>query len=205
MNSKNTWYSFTDKLDKSTCNRIKDLGGDNWKDGRVNTRALTYLPTDSKNKLDKRSRTSEIVWSYDQWIFDVVWALVGLANKNAGWNYDIRGAEGLQISRYKKGGFYGFHRDGRNDHLSKYDNPNNKFLYGYVRKLSMSILLNDEFKGGEFEVGSYRNKKCTIKKPKFNTTGSIIVFPSDVEHRVAPVKKGTRYSLVCWFLGPPFK
>ena len=69
----------------------------------------------------------------------------------------------------------------------------------------MSILLNDEFKGGEFEVGSYRNKKCTIKKPKFNTTGSIIVFPSDVEHRVAPVKKGTRYSLVCWFLGPPFK
>jgi len=33
----------------------------------------------------------------------------------------------------------------------------------------------------------------------------IIVFPSDMEHRVAPVTKGIRYSLVVWFLGPPFK
>ncbi|BCU99421.1 MAG: hypothetical protein CM15mV27_1400 [Caudoviricetes sp.] len=34
----------------------------------------------------------------------------------------------------------------------------------------------------------YRNK------PK----GSIVVFPSFVYHRVIPVTKGTRYSLVCW-------
>ena len=35
--------------------------------------------------------------------------------------------------------------------------------------------------------------------------GSIIVFPSFVWHRVKPVTKGTRYSLVMWNLGYPFK
>ena len=32
-----------------------------------------------------------------------------------------------------------------------------------------------------------------------------IFFPSFLMHRVTPVKQGTRYSLVSWFLGPPFK
>ena len=35
--------------------------------------------------------------------------------------------------------------------------------------------------------------------------GSIVVFPSFVWHRVQPVTKGTRYSLVIWNLGYPFK
>ena len=35
--------------------------------------------------------------------------------------------------------------------------------------------------------------------------GSIIVFPSHLWHRVRPVTSGTRYSLVTWNLGKPFK
>ena len=35
--------------------------------------------------------------------------------------------------------------------------------------------------------------------------GSVIVFPSFVWHRVKPVTKGVRYSLVMWNLGYPFK
>ena len=34
--------------------------------------------------------------------------------------------------------------------------------------------------------------------------GSIVVFPSFVYHRVKPVTKGVRYSLVVWNLGNPF-
>ena len=34
--------------------------------------------------------------------------------------------------------------------------------------------------------------------------GTIVVFPSFVWHKVTPVKKGTRYSLVSWHLGHPF-
>ena len=35
--------------------------------------------------------------------------------------------------------------------------------------------------------------------------GAVVVFPSHIWHRVTPVTKGTRYSLVVWFLGKPFK
>ena len=35
--------------------------------------------------------------------------------------------------------------------------------------------------------------------------GSIVVFPSFLYHEVKPITKGTRYSLVVWFIGKPFK
>ena len=126
------------------------------------------------------------------------------ANERAGWKYDIKGAESMQITRYKKGGFYCFHKDGKSDHLSAYDQPDNEFMHGHVRKLSMTVLLNDNYEGGEFQFATYNQEKCTIDTPEFNKTGMIVVFPSDMEHRVAPVTKGIRYSLVVWFLGPPF-
>ena len=42
---------------------------------------------------------------------------------------------------------------------------------------------------------------CTEIRPQ----GSVIVFPSFVWHRVTPVTKGTRYSLVLWTCGQPFR
>ena len=78
----------------------------------------------------------------------------------------------------------------------------------------MTCQLTDgsEYEGGELEF-DYRDyephtrkedkhlKKCKEILPK----GSIIVFPSFVWHRVKPVTKGIRYSLVAWHLGHPFK
>ena len=78
-------------------------------------------------------------------------------------------------------------------------------MHGHVRKLSMTVLLNDNYEGGEFQFVTYNKEECDINTPEFNKTGSIVVFPSDVEHRVTPVTKGIRYSLVVWFLGSPFK
>jgi PKHD-type hydroxylase len=49
------------------------------------------------------------------------------------------------------------------------------------------------------EAKHLKQAKETLSK------GSIIVFPSFVWHRVKPVTKGTRYSLVMWNLGYPFK
>ena len=124
------------------------------------------------------------------------------ANKTAGWNLNIKAAESMQITRYKKGGFYAFHQDGKADHLSVYDHPGNSFMHGHVRKISMSIILNDNFEGGAFEFASYNKEKCEIT-PIEAKAGDIIFFPSGMEHRVAPVTKGVRYSLVNWFVGPP--
>ena len=44
-------------------------------------------------------------------------------------------------------------------------------------------------------------RKCTEILPR----GSLVVFPGFVWHRVCPVKKGERNSLVIWNLGWPYR
>ncbi len=44
--------------------------------------------------------------------------------------------------------------------------------------------------------------KETVIEPQL---GDLIIFPSFIDHKVSPVTKGVRYSVVAWFGGPPFK
>ena len=210
MFSTNDWFYFTGALDKKTCNKIRNSAKGKWKESTVNTKKDVTAEeriTGGKSILatDKNIRISDIAWTTDQWIYDRIWPYMLEANERAGWKYDIRYAESMQITRYKKGGFYEFHMDGKGDHLSTYDLPDNEFMHGHVRKLSMTVLLNSNYEGGEFQFATLNKEECEIHTPEFNKTGTIIMFPSDMEHRVAPVTKGIRYSLVVWFVGPPFK
>jgi PKHD-type hydroxylase len=205
----NEWFIFEGALDKKTCNKIKRLAKDNWEDSSVDTSTGV---TDEERKTgkkgdykpDPKTRISDVSWVTDQWVYDTIWPFMEQANKEAGWGYHIKAAESMQITRYRKGGFYNFHQDGRGDHLSTYNNPTNAFMHGHVRKLSMTTLLSDSYEGGEFQFASYGKEECTISTPEFSKVGSIVVFPSSMEHRVAPVTKGIRHSLVTWFVGPPF-
>ena len=76
---------------------------------------------------------------------------------------------------------------------------------GRVRKLSLTLLLNEGYEGGHFEFTRYGNECIKVVRPEFSKAGSIIVFPSHLEHRVTEVTRGVRHSLVAWFMGPPFK
>jgi len=205
----NEWFIFEGALDKKTCNKIKRLAKDNWKESAVDTKKdITDEERTSGRKPDYKPdpkiRISDISWVTDQWVYDTIWPFMIQANQKAGWGYNIKAAESMQITRYRKGGFYNFHTDGNGDHLSAYNNPTNAFMHGHVRKLSMTTLLSASYEGGEFQFASYGKEECNISTPEFNVVGSIVVFPSVVEHRVAPVTKGIRYSLVTWFVGPPF-
>ena len=61
-----------------------------------------------------------------------------------------------------------------------------------------------EYEGGDFEISVNTPTNNTIHKVEaLQKKGSIVVFPSFVWHRVTPVTKGTRYSLVSWYLGNP--
>ena len=209
MRSVNEWFTFEEgTVDKKTCNKIKKWASKKWETSVVGTskditdeERQTGLKVDFKS--DSTYRISDVAWCNDQWLYDVIWPIMQRANDEAGWRYQIKSAETNQITRYKKGGFYNFHRDGTGDHLSVYDRPANAFIHGHVRKLSMSVMLNNNFDGGAFEFASYNNEECVIT-PIEASSGSVIVFPSSAEHRVAPVTKGIRYSLVAWFVGPPF-
>ena len=206
----NEWYFYTSSIDKKTCNKIKALGKDDFSAAKVDTNNGTtdeerITGRENKPGIDKQSRISDTSWTNEQWVIDLVWPYMLEANELAGWNFDITAVESMQITKYKTGSFYGWHKDGLSDCLSVYNLPDNKFMHGKVRKLSMTVLLNGNYQGGEFQFASYNKLEPYVHAPDFKNAGSIIVFPSWIEHQVAPVTKGTRYSLVAWFVGPPFK
>jgi PKHD-type hydroxylase len=157
----------------------------------------------------KRRRNSNVVWMNDTWIYRELHPYIHQANKNAGWNYDWDWSESCQFTKYKLNQYYDWHCD-------SWDKPYEKEgpTKGKVRKLSMTCQLTDgsKYEGGELEFDfrnydphmrdeSIHKVQCKEILPK----GSIIVFPSFVWHRVKPVTKGVRYSLVMWNLGYPFK
>ena len=106
------------------------------------------------------------------------------------------GFEGMQLTEpgqfthYLTGGFYEWHTD--NDVQGKHQPP--------VRKISMTLLLSDPstFEGGDLEIMS-KGKNIKLEQ------GQAIFFASWLQHRVKPVTRGERKSLVMWFGGPPFK
>ena len=70
--------------------------------------------------------------------------------------------------------------------------------------MSATIVINDDYEGGHFETMVLDHGKV-VKTKVQATPGSAIIFPSNTQHRVTPVTKGIRYSVVVWFAGPPFK
>ena len=179
-------WQFLNEIDEVTCKRIINLGKGKWEKSGIG----------KYSHLNKDIRKSNIAWTTEQWVADLVFKYMHIANKNSGWNFKIDAAERMQITKYNVGGYYEYHFDG--DGCTKYDTPENNFINGKTRKLSMTIVLNDDYEGGEFQFFA----ETDFRKEK---TGTVIVFPSYMVHRVNPITKGTRYSLVAWFVGEPFQ
>ena len=153
-----------------------------------------------------KKRKSNIVWMDDPWIYKEIQPYVNTANINAGWNFQWDRSESCQFTKYKLNQFYDWHCD---SWVKPYDKPESPD-HGKIRKLSVTVSLSDDtdYEGGDFEFdfrntdsGSNQPRLCKEIRPK----GSVVVFPSFVWHRVKPVTSGTRYSLVIWNLGKPWR
>jgi len=160
----------------------------------------------------KRKRNSDLVWLNDPWIYRELHPYIHQANRAAGWNFEWDRSESCQFTKYKLNQYYDWHQDSWDKPYDRKD-PNNP-EHGKIRKLSMTCQLTDgsEYQGGELEF-DFRNyephmrdeSKHRVQCKEILPKGSIIIFPSFVWHRVKPVTRGIRYSLVMWNLGYPFK
>ena len=123
-------------------------------------------------------------------MYEDLYQFIQKANENHFGFGDIRITENAQFTEYPEGGFYDWHMDC--DTVMTHEPP--------VRKISMTLLLNDplEFEGGHLELGG-PGKFGELKQ------GHAICFASFINHRVQPVKRGVRQSLVVWFGGKPFR
>jgi PKHD-type hydroxylase len=140
----------------------------------------------------------------NKWIFDRLNQLIMHCNWEF-FNYDLTGYEFYQYAEYhaEDAGRYDYHVD----IAFRGGNLQNNVMSFETRKLSMSLLLNDpgvDFDGGEFYM-KIRGCDGNIP-PEFEfKSGTAILFPSWLMHRVAPVTKGIRKSLTVWVTGPKFR
>ena len=211
MNLNNYYYFFKEALTPRFCDEIIKYGKSQQEQlaltGGQTEKVNKGKPLEEKDILDlKKKRDSNIVWLSDSWIYKELHPYVHQANRLAGWNFEWSFSEACQFTKYGLKQHYGFHCDSWN---SPYDNPANPDTHGKIRKLSMTCSLSDpsEYEGGQLQF-QFRNeddptttRNCIEILPR----GSICVFPSHVWHQVTPVTKGTRYSLVVWSLGYPFR
>jgi len=134
------------------------------------------------------------------WIFNRINDVITYIN-NTYYNFDLIGYNTFQYTEYHGDelGEYDFHID----MVLGSSNITSDMIY--PRKLSITILLNDpekDFEGGNFEINENGGMHATNVPTK---KGRCIMFPSFLIHRVAPVTKGIRKSLVVWVEGPKFK
>lgn len=153
-------------------------------------------PEDKGIKNDVRRSTATFLSYEDP---ELLWAFKRISQYIANvtsqkFRYNLSYIEPLQYTMYhgdnNNNDFYDWHLDD-SDHMKS----NN-----LIRKLSFSILLTEpdiEHVGGNFQLKLNKDDTNIIMKK-----GSILFFPSYVLHRVTPVTKGTRISLVGWINGP---
>ena len=207
MNLTNYYWYFQSAIPIRICDEIVRYG-QQLQDEMAVTGGFGEQKLNEKQIKDlKTKRDSNIVWMNDRWIYKEIQPYVHTANKNAGWNFQWDFSESCQFTKYKEGQYYDWHCDSWD---KAYNQPNTP-SHGKVRKLSVTVTLSDpkDYTGGELEF-DFRNldpdkPRKPVKCEEILPKGSLVVFPSHVWHRVCPVKKGSRYSLVIWNLGWPFK
>ncbi len=139
-------------------------------------------------------RRSKVAWleisSDTSWLFSRVYSLAYAANEAAGWKFDLLGPHRrLQISKYCETdlGMYDWHIDIGSGSTS-------------ARKVSVVVELERAEQGGILQFRPGSNPTSVAQSP-----GCAVVFPAYLPHRLTPVTRGNRTSLVAWICGPPFR
>lgn len=127
------------------------------------------------------------------WIFDKLNFIIQAANEQF-YNFHLNGYSQFQYTTYDQNGRYDWHTDMSFGQKFGED--------AEPRKLSLTLLLNEDFEGGQFQINNGKEETpIDVEMHK----GRVVLFPSFMIHRVAPVTKGIRKSLVVWTLGPKFR
>jgi PKHD-type hydroxylase len=125
-----------------------------------------------------------------KWIYDRMQAVIRSLNDRV-WQFDITGfSEDFQYTIYQgsEGGHYDWHVD-QGD-------------LGKRRKLSLSLQLSDP---SSYDGCDLQFHAATQIDTAPRNRGALIAFPSYVLHRVTPITRGIRKSVVAWITGPQFR
>jgi len=180
------YYWYKEGLDLIDVQKVEDL---------ADTHPYTKGTIIGNDEIVESVRKSKIKWLYpnddSQWLYDKIINMVVEANKTM-WNFNLYSViDSIQYTVYSEGGgHYDWHMDIGPGSISH-------------RKVSVTIQLSDpsEYEGGDLELWYGGGGVIQIPKNK----GLTVIFPSFSMHRVTPITKGTRKSLVLWLGGEHYK
>jgi hypothetical protein len=139
----------------------------------------------------QRDSTLRVPTAHNYWLGGLLHYYGLLANKT--WNFNINNHEPIQIADYNKDQHFNWHVD-----LIPFSGE-------LDRKLTVICMISDraDFTGGELMVRNPReyNDVHTIPLQQ----GTIVTFPSFLEHVVTPVESGLRRTATMWLSGPCFR
>ena len=198
------WY-FDKALSNSVCNKIIKAGQKNRPTlARIGSFGDEFKTLNKQQKTSlKKIRNSYASFIDEKWLYNLLFPFVQNANQLSGWKFAFDWAEPIQFTRYKKNQHYHWHNDSNNS-----QNLSNLKSHGKIRKLSLVASLSDpkDYEGGDFKF-QFRNSDDPTREykvPQLIPRGSVLVFPSYIWHKVEPITKGTRYSIVMWARGWPY-
>lgn len=95
----------------------------------------------------------------------------------------------LQFAKYNKGDFFDWHKDSY---------PNRKKSLNRIFTIILILSDRSEYRGGNLELLDYNNNLIKLSNLQ---KGEIIIFPSELFHRISPILSGERMSLTSWLIG----
>lgn len=196
------FYVFPNAISKKECKRLLKHCLKNFKfdDATILGEKGIDSGTLLKNKVtdhDVRKTSVSFITDKNDIMNEIVWGFIRQANTEF-FKYNMDYFQPIQFAKYQNGGHYVWHQDATFF-------PDQK----ECRKLSLTFSLTDHttYEGGllQFYNGDkpYEDKDHDVEKD-IKSVGTVIVFDSRDWHRVTPVTKGVRYSIVCWAVGPNF-
>jgi predicted 2-oxoglutarate/Fe(II)-dependent dioxygenase YbiX len=199
------FYIFPQAIPKKECKRLLEycLRNSNFEDASVvkSGFASTFNDVDNDERMrrDHKTRKTAVSWitDKDKEMNELIWGFIRQANAEH-FKYNLGYFQPIQFARYQDGGHYDWHQDASAQDLSQEN-----------RKLSLTFSLTDDttYDGGllQFFNGNkpYEDEDHDAEQV-IKSVGTVIVFDSRDWHRVTPVTRGVRYSIVCWTVGPNF-
>lgn len=183
-NASQEYYWFKNGFSKEHLNRLsKDI------------ESIPFVDATTFTEPNPTIRKSKVKWIPQnetfEWLYDLIKELAVEANSI--WKFDIHTIiEQIQYTEYyaADNGHYTWHQDIGPGNASK-------------RKISVTIQLSDttEYEGGDLQIWRGGDSIQTVPRG----AGVSVLFPSYMMHRVSPMKRGIRKSLVLWIGGSHYK
>jgi hypothetical protein len=91
-NAESEYWLLKNKIDESTCKRIISLGENKWTDAKV------MQGNTSNSTLDEKVRITDTYFSKDNWLHQMCWGFMEIANRDSCWNFEVSACEAMQVT-----------------------------------------------------------------------------------------------------------